>query len=1200
MFWNFFRFELRFWLKSYMVWIFLAVLTAITLIILTAEEAVLEDVFFNNSQRNSPFAISRLYSIAAVFGCLMVTAFVNSAASRDFVCKTQQLIFTKPVKKLSYLMGRFWASTIVSLIPMLGASLAVFFAQVFVADQQWGETNLAAHLFAIFVIAVPNTFFIAAFVFAIAIWTRSALASFLGVLGLMVALSISNALVGSLANEFFAAMSDPFGDLALATQTKYWTIADKNTLLPSLTGVLLWNRVLWVSVGVGILIAACLSFSFSPRPGLVHQFFELIRGGFREVFSGPFHTSELPKIQRDFKQRLFMRQAVQLTWSEIWNTFKSPIFICLIFGVVVMVFASLSVRSAEGFGLSSLPVSFSVVDTIKLSLFEIQIAIITFFAGVYVWKERDAKLDEIFDALPIPSWLTVVSKTAALVIVVAFVFAVGSVCGLLYQAFSFHFDFKPLVYFQQIFLVSMTEMSCLVVLAIVCHVVSPNKYFGYFLFVGLLVINAVLWPILGVESRMLTFGRLPDYVYSDMFGLRPYLSSLFWFGIYWLSLSLVVLAVGILLWQRGRDTAWRQRIKIAGQRWSGKLKWASGLLLVLWLVTAGWVYWNTHKVNKFVSSDSLKRFQARYETTYKELERELLPRVTDIQLKIDLFPKRREMKMSGTQTLANKEQQPIHSMLVTTIDPFESKVDIEGATISSKDDDLKTIRFQFDPPFAPGETREMRFDVNYKATGFENSVRVPQIVQNGTFFNSVIIPQIGYFAASELKDAKDRKKYGLSKTAFAELDPQNLEARKNHYINHNSDWVNLETVISTAGDQIAIAPGSLVKRWKKNGRNHFRYQLDHPSVNFFSFVSAKYQVALRRWNDVDIEVYYHADHQWNVNLMLRSIERSLEYYTKAFGPYRHRQARIIEFPRVSIFAQAFPGTMPYSEGVGFIADLKNPYDIDMVFYVVAHEMAHQWWAHQVIGAKMQGATVLSETLAQYSALMVMEQEYGRDMMRKFLKYEMDNYLRGRGRDNNPEHPLSRVESEQGYIHYNKGSVVMYHLKETIGEERLNAALKELVQRFGYQAGPYPTSLDLVTAIKKHSLPKHHELIDDLFQQITLFENKTIAASYRKIDDEKYEVSLELELGKFYSDGQGNMSEATLDDWIEIGAFAKPGFGEKYGKTLYRKKVKFNQKKRKITFVVDEQPDRVGVDPFSLLIDRNTADNMRQPELVNTP
>jgi aminopeptidase N len=112
--------------------------------------------------------------------------------------------------------------------------------------------------------------------------------------------------------------------------------------------------------------------------------------------------------------------------------------------------------------------------------------------------------------------------------------------------------------------------------------------------------------------------------------------------------------------------------------------------------------------------------------------------------------------------------------------------------------------------------------------------------------------------------------------------------------------------------------------------------------------------------------------------MMRSMQKSIEYYTGHFGPYYHKQCRIIEFPRVASFAQAFPGTMPLSESIGFIENYQaDKDDIDMVYYVVAHEMGHQYWAHQASGANMQGSEMTTETFAQYSAIMVMEHEYGR-------------------------------------------------------------------------------------------------------------------------------------------------------------------------------------------------------------------------------
>jgi len=265
----------------------------------------------------------------------------------------------------------------------------------------------------------------------------------------------------------------------------------------------------------------------------------------------------------------------------------------------------------------------------------------------------------------------------------------------------------------------------------------------------------------------------------------------------------------------------------------------------------------------------------------------------------------------------------------------------------------------------------------------------------------------------------------------------------------------------------------------------------------------------------------------------------------------------------------------------------------MVHYIVAHEMAHQWWAHQVVGANMEGATLLSETMAQYSALMIMEHEYGRDMMRKFLKYEMDNYLRNRGRERLKEQPLLHVEANQGYVHYRKGSVVMYMLKEMIGEEAINRALRKMVERFAYHEPPYPTSHELVDLFDAETPAQYKYLIKDLFEDITLFSNRTIEASAKKRSDGKYDVSIDVESKKFKADDKGAETEVKVDDWIEIGAFAKPEKDKKYGKTLYRERIHMTEAHKVFQFVVDELPEKAGIDPFLLLVDRVPDDNTKR-------
>jgi ABC-2 type transport system permease protein len=419
------------------------------------------------------------------------------------------------------------------------------------------------------------------------------------------------------------------------------------------------------------------------------------------------------------------------------------------------------------------------------------------------------------------------------------------------------------------------------------------------------------------------------------------------------------------------------------------------------------------------------------------------------------------------------------------------------------------------------------------------------------------------------------------------------DACRYNYVAPDADWVDVATTISTSADQIAVAPGSLLEKWEKDGRNYFKYKLDHPSLNFYSFISARYEVERSKYENVDVEVYYHKEHAWNVTRMSQSIKDSLAYCTQEYGPYRHKQARIIEFPRVASFAQAFPGTMPYSESIGFIARLDRPDDIDMVYYVVAHEMAHQWWAHQIIGARMQGATLLSETLAQYTALMIMRKEYGPDVMHKFLKYEMDMYLRSRGTERLKEQPLLTVDPNQGYIHYRKGSMALYYLAEMIGENRINAVLKELISLYAYQGPPYPTAHVLVDRLREQTPEELKYLIKDLFEDITIFANRTLEAKAAKLDDGRYRVALEVECAKYKATDKGTETETEMNDWIEVGAFAKPESGKRYGKLLYRKRMQFTSGKHKLEFEVDETPHEAGIDPRHLLIDKVPDDNLKR-------
>ena len=422
----------------------------------------------------------------------------------------------------------------------------------------------------------------------------------------------------------------------------------------------------------------------------------------------------------------------------------------------------------------------------------------------------------------------------------------------------------------------------------------------------------------------------------------------------------------------------------------------------------------------------------------------------------------------------------------------------------------------------------------------------------------------------------------------------------NTYIAADSDWIDFAATVSTSADQIAIAPGYLQREWEEGGRRYFRYEMDAKILNFFSFLSARYEVRRDRYEDVAIEVYYHPGHDYNVDRMIDAVKKSLAYFEANFSPYQHRQVRILEFPRYATFAQSFPNTIPYSEAIGFIARVVDEEeDIDYPFYVTAHEVAHQWWAHQVIGGNVQGATMLSESLAQYSSLMVMEQEYGAAQMRKFLKHELRRYLQGRSRETKKEMPLMLVENQQ-YIHYQKGSLVFYALKDYFGEDVVNAALRELIAAHAFKGPPFPTSRALVDILRAKAPAKYAYMIEDLFETITLYDNKVIAAEFSERDDGRFDVTIEAGVRKLRADELGNEEAAPLDDWVEVGVFAaaKEGEGD-LGEPLYLEKRRFTAEEETIELVVDERPAQVGVDPYHKLIDRHIKDNLKGPTFTGT-
>ncbi|MCW8807572.1 MAG: M1 family aminopeptidase, partial [Rhodanobacter sp.] len=767
---------------------------------------------------------------------------------------------------------------------------------------------------------------------------------------------------------------------------------------------------------------------------------------------------------------------------------------------------------------------------------------------------------------------------------------VGTVIGIGWQLGHGYTHIEPGLYLATLAL-NAIPFVLLAVLALFLQVLSNNKFLGYLLTI-LWFVAQIGFGLLHWEQNLYNYGNAPSVPYSDMNGFGHFLGAALWFDFYWASCAVVLLVLAALFWVRGTDAAWRDRLREARARMHRPAQLTLVLALLAFVGSGSWIYYNTNVLNHFQSSTAKLRQRADYEKKYAKYEDLPQPRITAVKADVDIYPYRRKLEIRGHYTLVNKHSAPISELYVNFTDGFtvKSLVFAPHDTVSA-DKALGFTVYRLKTPLAAGASMNFDFTLEYAPQGFTNSPEGEFLVHNGTFFNNQVMPQFGYQSRVQITDRNDRRKYGLKGEVPRMPKLGDEKARANTYISNDADWISFDTTVSTAADQIAVAPGYLQKEWTANGRRYFHYTMDQPMLNFFSYLSARYAVKQVEWKGVQIGVYYNPAHAWNVDRMIQAVKDSLDYYDANYTPYQFRQLRILEFPNYAGFAQSFANTVPFSESIGFIADLRDKSRIDYVYYVTAHEVAHQWWAHRVIGANMQGSTMLSESLAQYSALMVMKHKYGAEQMRKFLKYELDRYLAGRATEKLAEEPLAKVENQQ-YIHYRKGSLVFYALQDYIGEDVLDRMLKQFLLDKGFQPPPYTDSQEFMDALAKAAGPQWKPLLDDLFWKITLFDNRITDATAKKLPDGKYEVTLKVHAGKVYVDGTGKETKGTPDIPIEIGVFAaSPGKGQD-GKPLYLKKQRVPDGDSTITVTVDSKPFDAGIDPYNELIDRVSRDNRR--------
>lgn len=1178
-------FEWRYQLKSPVFWVGCLIFFLLTFGATTVDQIQIGSR--GNVNINAPFAIVQTLGIMSVFAVFVVVAMVAGSVIRDDETGFAPILRSTRIGRTAYLAGRFSGASAAALLVLASvpAAIAVGSTMPWLDSEKIGPFVLVHYLWALFVFGLPTLLITAAAFFALATATRSMMWTYVATVALLVLSFVARGLLRDPQYDTWAALSDPFGLSPLNIVTRYWTAADRNTQLPALSGLLLANRVLWTGIALALLALARWRFRFEARASRARP-----QPAEAAVAAAPAPTAALAAPRADAATR--WAQLLALARFDMGFVFRSPAFFVLL-GIGVLNAGASAFFTGEFYGSGSHPATRLMVQALQGAFTIIPIIIAIYYAGELVWRDRERRMHEIVDATAAPDWAHLLPKIVAIAGVLAATACVAVLTGMVAQLARGYTHFELGAYALWFVLPTLIAALHLAVLSIFVQVLVPQKFMGWGLML-LYLVASIAMAGAGLEHNLYNYAGVTPVPLSDMNGMGRFWVGAAWFQFYWSAGATLLAVLAYALWRRGTVVALRPRLAQLRRRLRGGAGRLGAAAALAFVGSGVYIFHNTNRLNEYLTAPDRDAALAAAEKALLPFETLPQPSVAAVTLDVQLFPREARALSRGTYTLVNRTAAPIEQLHVNWPQRLQiDEIAIDGAQLDRQIEPFPYRIYRLAPALQPGETREMRFVTTLHERGFPNSAPLTRIVGNGTFLNNTeITPAIGMSRDGLLTDRAKRRKHGLP----PDLRPPTLEdesGRLRSVFSATSSTIDADITVTTDADQTPIAPGYTVSETVADGRRSVRFKPDAPIIPFFSVQSARYEVRRDKLGEIDLAVYHHPGHEYNVERMLKAMKASLALFGEVFSPYQFRQARILEFPSFERFAQSFANTIPYSEDIGFLSKLEDDEQkIDVVTYVTAHEIAHQWWGHQLVPSVQQGATMLVESFSQYSALLVMERLYGREQMRRFLRYELDRYLRGRGGEVVEELPLARVEN-QPYIHYQKGSLALYWLKEVVGEATVNRAMARLLQAFAFKGPPYANTLDFLRLLREEAGPQHEALIVDLFEKITLLDLKAADARASALPDGRWQVSFEVDASKLYADGQGRETEAPLDEWVDIGVFsAEPGrSGFDATSVLHFERRPLKSGRQTVTLVVAAKPAWVGVDPYNKRIDRHSGDNL---------
>lgn len=1025
---KFLEFDVRYLARRPTLWLVTAVFCALMVACLWIPQHFL--TVFGASVFSAPVNLAVVLGFLTLFGTFVLTGLIADTVMRDSEANTLNLLMATPVRARDYLTGRLLAGFACSLLAYTAAALVL----VVVAARATPQVPLVQLVYHVglpfLLLVIPNAFMLAVFVVAVACKTRSVAAVYSSVFFfyLLWALSAFPIFPVDEATRFqISAMADPFGTRALLLAVKGLSQAQLDTSWPlDRMGLLLTNRTLWLTLALGVFAWTAVRFSPFARKENVSK-----KKATRLAKQPAPSLSTAPRLP-SFGHGTAVHQGLSLVAFDCKQLYRSVALRVLAGAGLLLVGAAMFEMSGV-YGSRSVLTTAWVLSTLQENLaFPLTVLAIV-LATDLMGKLKSAHMAELDEALPVAAWVRWASALVTVTLVLwGYALFIGAAGWLLQQLTELKIATASAAWLTWARMQGV-HAFLLATLALSVQLLCRDRFIAYAVYLVYITVG-VLVSRLAPEQVRWVYAEMPAVHYSDLAGMSTSLNAWQLAAAGWAGVA-VLMALFAFVARPTISTVPARSAKMAGLLFAMAGTYFAAVTLLQPVVGP--------------TATAVEQMQARYERSFSRYRDTPQLRVQDVRLEAALFPVQKQARLTGEYTLVNTTQSPIQQVHVT-VNPFvDTKLTLPGARLRTNDKAVGYQIWELPHAVAPQERVRLSFDV--KMTEEQPGNPVTEGVT--TLTNHEYLPQIGYLSRTELPEAAVRTRQGLGARAVATPQPTD-----NHMEGH-ADWVSFHAVVSTDMGQVGLTSGDMVRNWNVNGRSFFEYQ-GAKILPYFAIVSGPFEKQSARVDGVELTAYYHKDHSVNVDRLLEVARKTVGSYQKQFGPYPHKELKLVEVPSTLRGAQSFPGMVTFFESseLNRHAPTAQP---DPLLFLAAHEIAHQWWGHQLVGAKAPGAELLSETMAQHAALGLIKKFDGQAAYDKAMDYEK-NRFNARKQGSAAEPGLLDVGYERA-LSYHKGALVFAELSKDIGEKQWNPLLEEFFQRYRY-ATPYPTSRDFLREV----------------------------------------------------------------------------------------------------------------------------------------